>query len=66
MAILPIGAVLMIVAVLLSAWLMTFARWLPIAGIDAVLLGDALVLRTAVKRIISGYTHSLFCFQVKK
>lgn len=40
MNILLIGAVACIVALILSAWLMTFARWLPIEGIDGKFLVD--------------------------
>ncbi len=36
MNVLLIGAVAMIAALILSAWLMTFARWFPIKGIDGV------------------------------
>jgi len=38
--ILLIGAVAMITALILSAWLMTFARWFPINGIDGEFLVD--------------------------
>lgn len=40
MGILLIGAVACIAALLLSAWLMTFARWIPIEGIDGKFLVD--------------------------
>lgn len=40
MSILLIGAVACIAALLLSAWLMTFARWFPIEGIDGKFLVD--------------------------
>lgn len=40
MEILLIGAVACIAALLLSAWLMTFARWIPIEGIDGKFLVD--------------------------
>ena len=40
MDILLIGAVIMVFALLASAWLMTFARWFPIKGIDGEFLTD--------------------------
>lgn len=40
MEILLVGAVAMMAALILSAWLMTFARWFPIAGIDGTFLVD--------------------------
>ena len=40
MNVLLIGAVAMIAALILSAWLMTFARWFPIKGIDGDFLVD--------------------------
>ncbi len=40
MEILLIGAVLCMAALILSAWLMTFARWFPIEGIDKKFLVD--------------------------
>lgn len=40
MNILLIGAVACITALILSAWLMTFARWFPIDGIDGKFLVD--------------------------
>jgi hypothetical protein len=40
MEILLVGAVIMFFAVLASAWLMTFARWFPIKGIDGKFLAD--------------------------
>ena len=40
MEILLIGAVIMVFALLASAWLMTFARWFPIKGIDGEFLTD--------------------------
>lgn len=35
-----LGAAACILALILSAWLMTFARWLPIPGIDGKFLVD--------------------------
>lgn len=40
MQILLIGAVACMAALILSAWLMTFARWFPIEGIDEKFLVD--------------------------
>lgn len=40
MEVLLIGAVACIVALISSAWLMTFARWFPIKGIDGEFLVD--------------------------
>ncbi len=40
MEILLIGAVACMTALILSAWLMTFARWFPIEGIDEKFLVD--------------------------
>ena len=40
MEILLIGAVACMAALILSAWLMTFARWFPIEGIDEKFLVD--------------------------
>lgn len=40
MSVLLLGAVACIVALILSAWLMTFARWFPIDGIDGKFLID--------------------------
>lgn len=40
MSVLLLGAVACIAALILSAWLMTFARWFPIEGIDGKFLID--------------------------
>lgn len=40
MQILLIGAVACMAALIISAWLMTFARWFPIEGIDEKFLVD--------------------------
>ncbi len=40
MEILLIGAVACMIALIASAWLMTFARWFPIEGIDKKFLVD--------------------------
>jgi len=58
MEILLIGAVLMIAAVLASAWLMTFARWFPVKGVD----GDFLVdYKTMIRAHIDFALMALFC-----
>ena len=58
MEILLIGAVAMIAALILSAWLMTFARWFPIKGID----GDFLVdYKTMIRAHIDYALMALFC-----
>lgn len=58
MEILLIGAALMIFAVLASAWLMTFAKWFPIAGIDGVFLKD---YKTMIRAHIDFALMALFC-----
>jgi hypothetical protein len=40
MEVLLVGAVACMAALILSAWLMTFARWFPIDGIDGKFLVD--------------------------
>ncbi|WP_347989519.1 hypothetical protein [Methylomonas sp. AM2-LC] len=40
MSVLLLGAVACMAALILSAWLMTFARWFPIEGIDGKFLVD--------------------------
>ena len=58
MEILLVGAVIMIFAVLASAWLMTFARWFPIKGIDGVFLKD---YKTMIRAHIDFALMALFC-----
>ncbi len=58
MEILLVGAALMIFAVLVSAWLMTFARWFPIKGIDGVFLPD---YKTLIRAHIDFALMALFC-----
>ncbi|MBS3952033.1 hypothetical protein GO003_023045 [Methylicorpusculum oleiharenae] len=58
MEILLIGAVIMIFAVLASAWLMTFAKWFPIQGIDGVFLKD---YKTLIRAHVDFVLMSLFC-----
>ena len=58
MEILLIGAVLMFFAVLISAWLMTFARWFPIQGIDGAFLTD---YKTLIRAHIDFALMALFC-----
>ena len=57
MNVLLIGAVAMIAALILSAWLMTFARWFPIKGID----GDFLVdYKTMIRAHVDYALMALF------
>jgi hypothetical protein len=58
MEILLIGAVLMIFAVLASAWLMTFAKWFPVQGIDGEFLVD---YKTLIRAHIDFALMALFC-----
>lgn len=58
MEILLIGAVILIVAALTSAWLMTFARWFPIPGIDGGFLKD---YNTMIRAHIDYVLMALFC-----
>jgi hypothetical protein len=58
MEILLVGAVIMIFAVLASAWLMTFAKWFPIEGIDGVFLKD---YKTMIRAHIDFALMALFC-----
>lgn len=58
MEILLFGAVLMIFAVLASAWLMTFAKWFPIQGIDGKFLPD---YKTLIRAHIDFALMALFC-----
>lgn len=58
MEILLCGAVLMIFAVLASAWLMTFAKWFPVKGIDGEFLVD---YKTLIRAHIDFALMALFC-----
>lgn len=58
MEILLIGAVIMFFAVLVSAWLMTFARWFPIKGIDGEFLTD---YKTMIRAHVDFALMALFC-----
>ena len=58
MEILLVGAVIMIFAVLASAWLMTFAKWFPIQGIDGGFLKD---YKTMIRAHIDFALMALFC-----
>lgn len=57
MSILLIGAVACITALILSAWLMTFARWFPIEGIDGKFLID---YKTMIRAHIDFALMALF------
>ncbi len=57
MGILLVGAVACIAALISSAWLMTFARWFPIKGID----GDFLVdYKTLIRAHVDYALMALF------
>lgn len=58
MEILLIGATILIVAALLTAWLMTFARWFPIPGIEGGFLKD---YNTMIRAHIDYVLMALFC-----
>lgn len=58
MEILLVGAVIMIFAVLASAWLMTLAKWFPVQGIDGVFLKD---YKTLIRAHVDFVLMSLFC-----
>lgn len=58
MEILLIGATILIVAALVAAWLMTFARWFPIQGIDGDFLKD---YNTLIRAHIDYVLMALFC-----
>ncbi|MCK9605444.1 MAG: hypothetical protein M0R33_03220 [Methylomonas sp.] len=57
MQILLIGAVACMAALILSAWLMTFARWFPIKGIDETFLVD---YKTMIRAHIDYALMALF------
>lgn len=56
MEILLVGAVIMIFAVLASAWLMTFAKWFPIEGIDG-----SFDYKTMIRAHVDFALMALFC-----
>jgi hypothetical protein len=57
MEILLVGAVATAAALILSAWLMTFARWFPIPGIDGGFLVD---YKTMIRAHVDYALMSLF------
>jgi hypothetical protein len=57
MGILLVGAVACMAALILSAWLMTFARWFPIDGIDGKFLVD---YKTMIRAHIDYALMALF------
>lgn len=57
MQILLLGAVACMAALILSAWLMTFARWFPIKGIDETFLVD---YKTMIRAHIDYALMALF------
>ncbi len=48
MGILLVGAVVCMTALILSAWLMTFARWFPIKGLDEKIVDYKTMIRAHV------------------
>ncbi|BBL70981.1 hypothetical protein [Methylogaea oryzae] len=58
MEILLKGAVVMIVAALAAAWLMTFARWFPIQGVDGGFLKD---YKTMIRAHVDYILMALLC-----
>lgn len=48
MEILLMGAVAMMAALILSAWLMTFAKWFPLPGVDAFVIDYKTMIRAHV------------------
>ena len=48
MGILLVGAVACMAALIISAWLMTFARWFPIKGVDEFLIDYKTMIRAHV------------------
>lgn len=57
MEVLLIGAVIMIAAVLIAAWLMTFAKWFPIPGVDVFLTDYNAMIRAHIDFVLMA----LFC-----
>ncbi|WP_305908876.1 hypothetical protein Q9L42_008470 [Methylomarinum sp. Ch1-1] len=57
MGILLVGAVACIFALIVSAWLMTFARWFPIEGVDGKFLVD---YKTMIRAHIDYALMALF------
>lgn len=57
MEVLLIGAVACITALIVSAWLMTFARWFPVEGIDGKFLVD---YKTMIRAHIDYALMALF------
>lgn len=48
MDILLLGAVAMMAALILSAWLMTFAKWFPLPGVDDFLIDYKTMIRAHI------------------
>jgi len=59
MQVLLFGGIVCTAALLLSAWLMTFAKWFPIAGIDGDFLKD---FKTMVRAHVDYALMALFNF----
>ena len=65
MSVLLLGAVACMMALILSAWLMTFARWFPIEGIDGKFLVDyKTMIRAHVDYALMACLIWLFTVQV--
>ncbi|WP_255210913.1 hypothetical protein [Methylogaea oryzae] len=62
MEILLKGAVVMIVAALAAAWLMTFARWFPIQGVDGGFLKD---YKTMIRAHVDYILMALLCLLIR-
>jgi hypothetical protein len=58
MEILLKGAVVMVIAALASAWIMTFARWFPVKGIDGDFLKD---YKTLIRAHVDYILMALLC-----
>jgi hypothetical protein len=58
MEILLKGAVVMVIAALASAWIMTFARWFPVKGIDGNFLKD---YKTLIRAHVDYILMALLC-----
>lgn len=58
MKILLVGAVIMIIAALVAAWIMTFARWFPLKGVDGEFLKD---YKTLIRAHVDYILMALLC-----
>ena len=60
MEILLIGAVACMTALIVSAWLMTFARWFPIKGLDAKIADYSTFIRAHVDYALMALFNLVF------